>query len=300
MGEAAPQQHDMETIQEPETPTYEAIVGQGTEHLSVETSYGQIEVTSDIGGPESKYKENQDSAFVVATQKSLSIGVIDGIGGGNGHRATIEANKTFREMLLKGNSIKDSTYEVDTVLRHLDDRCAVTFAGAEIRHLKGREYEIDLAAIGDARIITVRRGQAVPGGATEFQNTAHTLLKGSPFESEVYNHPLLNQTNGALGAEHVENTSLPQFIRCKGYSGDVIVAASDGVWDSVSEFEITEICKKFNVDAVNIEKAIFDLAIERNNRKDQFTIRHNLTTMVRKTSHKKGADNVTVAVISLT
>ncbi|MES3005575.1 MAG: hypothetical protein V4664_01360 [Patescibacteria group bacterium] len=272
--------------------------------LSLETSVGQVEVISNMGGEESKYKRNEDSAFVLCHDGVVTCGVIDGAGGsGNGYLASSIANAAFRESLMVSADFKIAVKFADEEVRRNGNDLYATATAVQIKETeKGGQYEVDVMGVGDAKTMIVRGDIILREGTTEPQNVAYKALLGSDNEQGYYTHPKLNIITGGLGVPEPELHDRPRFKAIVAESGDIIVMASDGLWDNVSEYEIVEIIKKAEHDPKKIEQEIFKLAYERNNSKSEFIIQHDAKTTVNKTIYKEGkkkGDNITVAVIGL-
>jgi len=265
--------------------------------LEVKSKMGTVSAITDFGGPKAKRKTSEDTFFVVAQDKHLSVGVIDGVGGILfGERATAigaaVAQKRFRDGDDDIVRVMDHAHMRMTQYAHGGSACAVMARiGSEDDPRK-----VVIGSSGDCKAMTIRGGVKLEEGTTKFQNLAQRKIdEGQGKPEDYYNDPFVGTLTSALGAsgEHLEE---PLDIEFKSEQGDFIVMASDGLWDNVSEYEVTQLAKECKA-AAELQQKLYDLAHQRNNADEPFTIQHSADKAVQK--QLKKADNITIAVIEL-
>lgn len=285
--------------------------------------FGRIDGRTDTGGPRAKYDHNEDSLCVVNGKNYSLVSIIDGAGGSdNGRLASLLGTEL---LTAEAEEYAQETEEqhgiVPYLLRSIDEKIWNDAKGGyatgvliELYRTADGTLEAQVGAAGDAKILTVRSGQAFSEGTTTFQNYAQKSVERGEIGLEgYYNHHQLNVITGGFGLRAGNPRDPFEIKKFSPRSGDSIILADDGLWDIVSEFEAVELSQQFSGQA--LEQKLFELAFSRNNAVTAFSIRHNAHTTVQKQlSYIKAdaigpefahddvvarGDNITLAVITI-
>lgn len=191
-------------------------VGQHHEKRAEKPLRFQI-VSISIPHPEKQYKHGEDASFI----HRRAFGVYDGVGGwaeegidsglySKGLAKTTE--KRFHDRLDDGKSITDALKYAVRNVRHKGSSTACT---AELvgSHLKG-------VNVGDSGLIVVRKGKM------EYSTIP---------QNKSFNHP------HQVSYEDPSDLELGDPIDVHLREGDIIVAASDGLWDNTYRRNIVDI-----------------------------------------------------------
>lgn len=296
------EQSDHPRYQYGEWTSIQAGEGHALPEFHFEAKLGRVAARTDTGGPRSKYSKNEDAMFTLATSRSLVVGVIDGAGGsGNGKLAAELGALNFARGFREGQSFEDALELGDRAICDAPwpseyQRGYATGVLAQIGSPE-KTNQVTIGYAGDAKALTIREGQKLDAGTTKFQNIAQTKIdQGFAPPEGYYNHPQNHIITGGFGIPD-DRRRLPQIMEFAGQPGDLLVMASDGLWDNVSEFEIIELAKVHR-DAASLQQALFALAYERNNSEAPFIIRHDGDTKIEK--KLQAGDNITVVVVELT
>ena len=274
-----------------------------------ESKLAKVDIQTGKGGENSKYQKNEDSMFAMANSDRVVMGVIDGAGGsGNGELASKVGSAVLSRAFREGMELDDAMLEADTAIR---GQAKGGYAVGVVVCVDGDggEKRVSIAYVGDAKAMTLHEGKKFAPGTTRFQNLAQRDIDiGDIRPEEYYNHPNLNLITNALGSPRREKN--PSLIEFAVESGDIIISASDGFWDNVSEFEVEELAAACP-DSSELQRKLYELALERNNTEEPFTIRHSKDIEVKKQlcrkirsaggtdSVKKAGDNITVGVLRI-
>jgi len=255
---------------------------------------GRVDAVTSIGGPGSKYKHNEDAFVIHSDKNSLVVAVLDGAGGsGNGELASRIGSEAFLGTVQKGDDLLDA---FDVVSQEVQEEARGGYLTATALHavrLKEGGVRINVATSGDSKVLTIRNGERLPEGTTDFQNMAQLAVTTHGIEPwEYYNHKFLAVITGGLGIGK-STIEPPIFKQFDHMEGDVSILASDGLWDSVSEYEVIELSKEFH--GKELEQKLFELILERNGQ-DYFVIQHSPSHSIMKDGYG-GGDNVTIVVV---
>lgn len=277
--------------------------------LHVKSKAVTVDITTDYGGPESKYEnKNEDVFLTMVEEERFLVSVIDGAGGsGQGRKAAQLAAEALAHIYRRSPEGEFSKM-IDATDKHVGGNANSGFApGVVIRGKRvGDAWTIDLAGLGDCKVMTVRAGEKLPEGTTPLQNMAamQITLGGKP--EEYYTNINQNRVFGGFGLyERQPMVDKPDIRSFQGQADDQLVAASDGFWDLVSEYEVIELSKQYR--GRSLQEQLYTLAHRRNNSTGPFVIQHDEKTSVTKEFAKmhpdfvgkKCGDNITIAVIEL-
>jgi serine/threonine protein phosphatase PrpC len=210
-------------------------------HIMTYANLATVTSTTTYGGPGSKYRTiNEDSFFFgINVNKSLIVGVVDGAGGSCfGYLAGKLANEALATKLYEGKN-------VIAAFAAADEHVILNGKGG---YATGVAVEIDenrfvqIAAKGDTRAMTVRDGALVREGTTIIQSdVAKKIEQGILPPHAIHTAKGRNIIYSIIGNHNMPLTS----SAFQAESGDQLVLASDGLWDVISDFEITQMAKKY-------------------------------------------------------
>jgi len=254
--------------------------------------------TTTYGGPGSKYKKiNEDSYFFgMNTRHSLISGVIDGSGGSkSGYLGGKMANEALSLTLRNGDTLRSAFSEAD---RNVIQYAKGGYAAGVAVEVQG-DLKTFLASKGDAKALTLRDGEILKDGTSIIHSkVAYQIDKGQLPAHAIHTSNRKNVIYSVIG-----NRRLPLHQSSfQGESGDMIIMATDGLWDVVTDYEILQLSAYCN--AKDLQKAIYDLALERNNSRKPFSIQfseketHVISPLFFEGEVAKG-DNITVQIIEL-
>lgn len=278
----------------------------------VMSEFGVVDARTDRGGPWTKYKTiNEDTMFVVSTEETFVVGVIDGAGGsGNGRLASVTATNAALEAAREGRQ------DMGMLMRTLDEAVKKEakdpasgkqgYAAGVILQLSTTPDGKRMAEIGyagDCKAMTIRQGQKLDEGTTKFQNMAQYYVEKGQIPPEgYYTNSRLNVITTSLGGGG--NWAPPGVCSFESLPGDMSILASDGFWDVVSEQEILDTWAALQQhgrgSVKDLEDALFRLGMSRNGsdpEKDPqpFAITHAEGVEVEKTL--VWGDNFTLAIV---
>lgn len=280
-------------------------------HFEARSPFMSMTATTSMGGENSKYKVNEDALGCFVSEDFSVIEVFDGAGGSghqSGQLASAVGVMRATEAAIAGMSVKEIGQQVHEAVKQKTPGGYT--AGVIMKAYNDGKVEAVYAA--DTRMLTLRKGAPVPEGTTKFQNMAALIIdsemklsedKRTLSSKDFYTMENLNQITGSFGGTN-EFRSEPGEIAFQSEKGDVVVIATDGVWDNISDYEIS-MWSKENPDPNELLKKIMDEALKRNNVRGPFEIQHDAKTLVtkqiyaeRKESRGWG-DNVTACVVVL-
>ncbi len=270
--------------------------------VHIQTRQGSVNAITNEGGEHSKYSANEDALAVVALPEQITVVVIDGAGGsGNGRLAATIATAVTERLAREGKGVEDILKSVD---KTVTENAQAGYACGVIIQIGSKENarEVTLGYSGDSKVMTIRANAKLAEGTTPYQNFAEAMIAtGNIKPEEYYTFPMLNTITGGLGGGQLP----PETKKFEGQAGDVMVAASDGFWDNVSEYEILKLWQESS-SAAEFQNKLYALALERNNATQPFTIQHSediavekLLNKVHQGQLKDAGDNVTIAVVEM-
>lgn len=264
------------------------------------TIAGRVDAATSPGGALSRYDYDEDGFTILSKDDELAVFVGDGAGGsGNGLFASKTAAETFLASMGNGADLMDTFEAIHDTVRDRQKEVARPMrgylVGAAVHYTKSKEGALrkNVAACGDSKVLTIRKGKRYEPGSTVFQNLAQEMIRAGQMEArDYYNSQYSSIITTALGSDGVGMHL--QMHACDHEPGDVTIIASDGLWDIVSEQEIIELAGRLK--GRELQAALMDLALERGG-KMFVNIKHSPSEIVLK-DNSHGSDNVTVVVIS--
>jgi serine/threonine protein phosphatase PrpC len=275
----------------------------------------RIDVTTDYGGEQSKYKDrNEDTFLVMSNADDLLVGVIDGAGGSigadgktKGRKAAVLATEALRR-IYEHSPETEVSKAMEVLDAYVSKNAEGGFAtGVVVRGIRiNNEWSIEIGATGDSKIITIRGNHKIPEATSTLQNMGQFGVTLGNKPENYYIDPRQNAILGGFGLSARQKGSSPaEILSFKGKDNDQMIVASDGFWDIVSEYEVIELSKQYRGKA--LQQQLYELAHHRNNCTEPFMIQHDATTTVVKEFNKMHpdfvgqpmGDNLTIAVIDL-
>jgi serine/threonine protein phosphatase PrpC len=282
--------------QEDTTETYEQ---------SISTAVADISMKTDVGGLRSKYTLNEDSLVLVAQPQRLVLGIIDGAGGSGKYGSSVRAGR-LASRVVDGALIKSLREHTPDLARAVNQEVIEQYKEFEGYAtgvivdivVRNKKISVRMDYAGDSKAMTLRNHRRFARGTTRFQNCAQEDVdKGYVSPHTYYNHSRLNVITGGFGvAENMAEKEPIGTVTFDGKDGDIIVVASDGFWDNVSEYEVEQLSAQ-HPSSESLRQALYALAYERNNARNSFVIQHDEQTRV--TKYLSSGDNITVAVVVL-
>lgn len=267
-------------------------------HIMTYANLATVASTTTYGGPGSKYRTiNEDSFFFgINVSRSLIAGVVDGAGGSCfGYLAGKLANEALATKLYEGKN-------VIAAFASADEHVILNGKGG---YATGVAIEVDehlfvqMAAKGDTRAMTLRDEQLFREGTTVIQSeVAKKIEQGLLPPHAIHTAKGRNIIYSIIGNHNMPLTSSAFQAR----PGDVLVLASDGLWDVISDFEILQMSKNYR--GTQLQKALYALAFERNNSTEEFALQFGpnevyVLSPLHVSETKCRGDNITVQVVEL-
>ena len=145
------------------------------DELHLQNSDIRIDIKTDHGGPESKYPDkNEDVFLAVVDEEGFLLGVIDGAGGSKkGRKAACLASEALNHMYKRSPAadLKTIMQAADTHVGENAENGVAT--GVVIRAKKEQAgWDVQIGALGDCKVMTIRNGKKHPEGTTNLQNAA--------------------------------------------------------------------------------------------------------------------------------
>ncbi len=288
-----------------------SVLPEGTKsHHEWQVQHGCAEgaAVTDFGGKMSKYQDrNEDTLWVqMLSENTMTVGVTDGAGsGGQGQLASRAASVSFAQALRQGKTLEQAfAFAREKVTWAAQGGEA---AGVVAQLVRGKEdIVVSMMWAGDCKAMTLRKGDKLEEGATIPQNLASQAINAKRLApKEFYTHHLANMLTGGFGIplDPLPGLEEPGQLMFQGQVDDIIIIASDGFWDVVSEYEVEQMARKDNT-VQELRQHLFELALDRNTTTDPFFIEHSASTKVEATLNSPKdnhlGDNITLVVLRLT
>ncbi len=259
---------------------------------------------TDSGGEQSKYgTKNEDGFYVGIRQKRLVVGVFDGAGGsGHGELASCTGMVSAAENILREKkNIWDAAKIIDEDIKKEARGGYAAAVLADVVEGPNDKKLVALAWAGDCKAMTIREGKKLEEGSTSFQNVAQEEIDAKKcLPQDYYNHPEQHVLTSALGGG---KGYVPEKKSFFAKNKDLLIIASDGFWDRVSEYEILKLSHEHQTPH-DLQSALYNLAYKRNNldpiENPSFEIQFSESIKVKKILKKRySGDNITIGVVEL-
>jgi serine/threonine protein phosphatase PrpC len=193
--------------------------------------------------------ENQDRVDVVATEETLLMVVVDGMGGhANGAKAAEVTVAALKECFAEvASPVFDPQGFLTLSLARAHSRVVKLGDGVALDHKPRATCAVCLvqdqsaffAHVGDSRIYQARLG-AVKERTRDHSHVELLLREGLIAEREIRAHPMRNFVECCLGGD----APLPEMSvsgRKKLAPGDVVALCTDGLWSGLEEGDIASL-----------------------------------------------------------
>jgi PPM family protein phosphatase len=209
---------------------------------SVETPNGRYFALTECAGGIDKYTDNQDGVYI--NPDAGLIAVADGMGGeGDGSLAALEILRSVHADTQQAEGLAMMFPNAVMALRRnptlaKNDHAGATLAIAQRMDHEGIQY-VDIATCGDAKAIVVSRSRKAKiyesKDQTRVQTMAdHGILTGGT--KQLMEHPDNNVVQNAVKVDGLPLDPTHQLIEVA--PGDIVVLASDGIWDVMTPEEV--------------------------------------------------------------
>lgn len=229
-----------------------------------------LRAATSIGGPRSRYTDNQDVVLVCVDEKRLRAVVVDGAGSTTtGRLAATVCAETAQDLSL---SLEQSYLQADKQIC-LQTRTDKIFDPKTSGYGAVVGCDVDLQTgvtqivyWGDCRAVLLRENAVMSEGTTVPQNVLHDRMLAGELTAEAYyasEEP--SYLSGGLGFSDLPGIRPPVVQSFIPQMGDVLVLGSDGVWDQLSDYELLQLWLQSGKDLNAFDQAVRALVFERNN-----------------------------------
>lgn len=206
---------------------------------------------------------NEDSFYAPAGDEHFCC-VADGMGGHNaGEVASAMAVETFSQQMKNlrlspherlRRAVSEANYAIYERGR---GNSSMRGMGTTITALLVENGEAHIVHVGDSRCYLLRN-RSLLQLTTDHTLVGELMAQGAITAKEAANHPQRNVITRALGAEGEIESDL---LRVRLLPGDVFLLCSDGLYNCVSEHELTEILNS-RMRRENKVSALIDRALD--------------------------------------
>lgn len=272
----------------------------GEKQETNETPVVRIDVITSRGGDQSRTATNEDTYQILRTPQQTLVMIADGVGGNRqGALPSIIIRHSLAQFVKKKHaqiiSTREALYHCGTALFNAPRTSKEPLGSAVVLAALGNNHEVDIAWCGDSRAFTIRKGNILRAGTTLMHNiAAEETTSSTEYITNMYHNVLTRY----LGSNPQTEVGRPDRIRFTGESGDIIILASDGLWDVVTEEEVLGLAKQCT--GGELFDQLFMLAYSRNNSAGEFFDLHGgHGVLTPHTVPENGGDNITLAVVTL-
>lgn len=259
-----------------------------------------IHLATHAGGPKSRYADNQDVVFFIAREEKLRFGIADGAGStSNGQRAAaIYVDMACNQDLsLTDTFIKaDEQIRSETRIHGVFDSKTSGYGAALCCEWVASD-QLRIGAWGDCRALLVRAGKVVNKKTTIPQNVLFANYQARKITlADYYRAENPSHLTGGIGLSDLKNILKPNIYSLSINPGDFLVIGSDGLWDIVTDFEITRLASSAT-DGQHLHQTLCELAFQRNNATKPIKLQLDQTSSV--SFLPDSGDNLSIGIISL-
>lgn len=214
-------------------------------------------------------EEQEDSFSTIVTEKGIMAVLADGMGGySKGKMASTIAVNTFIYEFSKLGSIssiedffvKTSKIANKEILKEIKGvKTGTTIAAVIIS-----EHHLYWASVGDSAIVLFRNGEFINLNKKHIFESIlqEQYLSGKISKEEVLNNPMKKRLTNYIGHDDFKDTEINKHpIELK--QGDKIILCSDGIYNSISEFEMEKVLMK-NIEPFKASEEIINIINKKN------------------------------------
>ena len=279
----------------------DAVPHQDTEWTatSFANNHAIVHLATHLGGPRSRYSNNQDVVFLIAQEEKLRFGIADGAGStSSGQRAAA----IYADMACDHDlSLAKTFFQADQQIR-LETRTDGVFDsntsgyGAALCCEWVTPDRIRIGTWGDCRALLVRAGNIVNKKMTAPQNALFADYQaGKTTLADYYRAEGPSYLTGGIGLGDLENIEEPNIYELSVNPGDLLIIGSDGLWDVVTDFEVLNLTSSVT-DASILTEMLCTLAFQKNNATESIKLELDQTNTV--SFLPDGGDNISIGVVT--
>jgi serine/threonine protein phosphatase PrpC len=216
--------------------------------------------------------ENQDRVDLVASNESLLMVVVDGMGGhAHGARAAEVTVATLKEAFAETPlPVFDPQGFLTLALARAHDRVVKLGDGVALDHKPRATCAACLvqdggaywAHVGDSRIYQLRAGR-IKARTRDHSHVELLLREGLIAEGEMRAHPMRNFVECCLGGD-LPLPDMSVTARHKLEPGDVLLACTDGLWSGLEDHDIGELAGGNRQPIESLVRALAERAVAKN------------------------------------
>jgi serine/threonine protein phosphatase PrpC len=216
--------------------------------------------------------ENQDRVDLVASNESLLMVVVDGMGGhAHGARAAEVTVATLKEAFAESTQpVFDPQGFLTLALARAHDRVVKLGDGVALDHKPRATCAVCLvqdggafwAHVGDSRIYQLRAGR-IKTRTRDHSHVELLLREGLIVESEMRSHPMRNFVECCLGGD-LPLPDMSVTARNKLEPGDVLLACTDGLWSGLEDDDIGELAGGDRTPIESLVRVLAERAVAKN------------------------------------
>lgn len=244
----------------------------------LETSTFSLRAASTIGGPRSRYTDNQDVVCIVEDEKQTRIVVVDGAGSTDtGRRAAIICAETTQDLALSLETAylkADERIRAETRQSNIFDPKTSGYGAVVGVDIDLQTPSIQLAYWGDCRAVLLRQGNVERIATTVPQNALFDeVLQGRVSLEGYYAAEGPSYLSGGLGLSDLSGINPPVGWSFIPEARDLLLLGSDGVWDQISDYEVAELWNAHAEQSETFFTALKAFIFARNNATEPFSLR---------------------------
>ncbi len=216
-----------------------------------------------------KRKEQEDSFSTVITEKGIMAVLADGIGGySKGKIASSIAVNTFMHEFLKLSEIAhiENFFKktAKTANKEIMEKIRGVKSGTTIAAVIIHENYLYWASVGDSAIALFRKGEFINLNKKHIFESLlqEQYLSGKISKEAILNNPMKKKLTDYIGHDEFKDIEINKYpIELK--QGDKIILCSDGVYNSISEFEMEKVLEK-NIEPFKASEEIINIINKKN------------------------------------
>ncbi|WP_411680952.1 PP2C family protein-serine/threonine phosphatase [Clostridium thailandense] len=216
-----------------------------------------------------KREEQEDSFSTIVSEKGMMAVLADGIGGySKGKIASSIVVNTFVHEFLKSpdlahmeNFFKSTAKKAN---KEILEKIKGVKSGSTVAVVIIYENYLYWASVGDSAIALFRKGEFINLNKKHIFEflLQEQYLSGKISKEAILKNPMKKRLTDYIGHDEFKEIEINKYpIELK--QGDKIILCSDGVYNSISEFEMEKVLEK-NVEAFKASEEIIDIINKKN------------------------------------